>query len=85
MHILPSNTFTLLYLHNRFGIYFSSLRNLPYMILRRFLGTQTIWYLHSHTVCDNVLFITAPFVIICFGCSPDLIIRQGAFLLNTTA
>ncbi len=46
-----------LYWHNRCNIVRSSLRNLPYIILRRRFGTQTIWYLHSHTVCDRLLFI----------------------------
>ena len=78
IHILPSITSTLLYLHKRLRIVLNSLRSFPYMILRRFFGTQTIWYLHY--VCDKVLFISAPFVRFGYGCSPVLSYKKELFL-----
>ncbi len=50
-----------LYTHNRRNIIPTSSLNLPYTTLRRFLGTQTMWYLHSHTVCDKLFFIITSF------------------------
>jgi hypothetical protein len=55
------------------------------MILRRFFGTQTMWYLHSQTVCDKLLFIYSSFRLDQSRVQPRPILRQGAFLLNTTA
>jgi len=50
-----------------------------------FFGTNTMWYLPSHTACDRPFFILASFVFIRFRCSPNPFIRNGAFLLNTIA
>jgi hypothetical protein len=61
MHPFPSINSTPLYLHNRCRIVPISFFNLPYIILRRFFGTHTIWYLHSHTVCDKLFFILSSF------------------------
>jgi len=43
--------------------------------------SQTMWYLHSHTVCDKLFFICCSFLMD----QPRPILRNGAFLLNTTA
>ena len=85
IHMVPSTTSTLLYWHNRFRISLNSWRSFPYIILRRFFGTQTMWYLHSQTVCDKLLFISRSFRFDYARVQPRLILRQGAFLLNTTA
>ena len=85
IHMVPSTTSTALYWHNRFNMVLSSWRSLPYIILRRFLGTQTMWYLQSHTVCDKLLFILRSFRLDQSRVQPRAILRQGAFLLNTTA
>ena len=61
MHRFPSMISTPLYLHSLWSIVRSSFRSFPYMILRLRFGTQTIWYLHSHTVCDKLLFILRSF------------------------
>ena len=85
MHIVPSMTSTPLYLQSRLRIVLNSWRSFPYMILRRFFGTQTMWYLHSQTVCDKLLFISSSFRSDKQRVQPRPILRQGAFLLNTTA
>ena len=85
MHMVPSTTSTPLYWHKRLRIVFNSSRSFPYIILRRFFGTQTMWYLHSQTVCDKLLFISCSFRFDQARVQPRLILRQGAFLLNTTA
>lgn len=85
MHMIPSTTSTPLYWHNRFRIVLNSWRSLPYIILRRFLGTQTMWYLQPQTVCDKLLFILRSFRLDQSRVQRRPILRQGAFLLNTTA
>jgi len=71
MRMLPSISSTPLHMQSRLRIVLNSWRSFPNMILRRFFGTQAVWYLHSHTVCDKLL-STAPFVRINRGCSPAL-------------
>ena len=87
MHMLPSITSTPLYLQSRLRIVLNSLRSFPNIILRRFFGTQTqtMWYLHSQTVCDKLLLIYSSFRSDLSRVQPRPILRQGAFLLNTTA
>ena len=85
MHMVPSTTSTPLYWHKRLRIVLNSWRSFPYIILRRFFGTQIMWYLHSQTVCDKLLFISCSFRFDQVRVQPRLILRQGAFLLNTTA
>src|SRR5512137_590353 len=60
-HNVPSTTSTPLYSHNRRRMVPNSLRSFPYTILRRFFGTQTIWYLHSQTVCERFCFTSCSF------------------------
>ena len=42
------------------AITLNSWRSFPYMILRRFFWYQTMWYLHSQTVCDRLFFYIKP-------------------------
>ena len=83
--MVPSSTSTPLYWHKRFRIVLISWRSFPNIIFRRFLGTQTMWYLHSQTVCDKLLFISRSFRFDQARVQPRPILRNGAFLLNTTA
>ena len=85
MHMVPSTTSTPLYWHNRFRIVLNSWRSFPYITLRRFFGTQTIWYLHSQTVCDKLLFFSCSFRSDQARVQSHPILREGAFFLNTTA
>lgn len=79
MHNVPSIISIPLNLHNRCKIALISLRNLPNTILRRFLGTHTIWYLHSQTVCDKLLFILSSFRTVSHGCSPVIAYDKELF------
>ena len=75
-------TSTPLYSHNFLNIRPMSLLSLPYMILRLFFGTQTMWYLHSQTVCDKLLFIYRSFRSNQARVQPRPILRQGAFFVK---
>ena len=48
---------TPLYSHNRRNSGPTSCRSRPSLTFLRSFGTNTTWYLHSHTVCDNLFFI----------------------------
>ena len=37
----------------------------PYIIWRRYLGANTIWYLHSQVVCDKVFLSILPPLLCC--------------------
>jgi hypothetical protein len=52
---------TALYSHSRLKIIPSSLPRLPYTILQRFFGNQTMCYLQFHTVCDKLYLIFCSF------------------------
>ena len=58
---VPSMTSIPLYSQSSLKILPMSRFNLPYTTLLLFLGTHTIWYLHSHTVCANFFSSFAPF------------------------
>ena len=67
---LPSITSTPLYSHSHRRIAPISFRSFPNIILRRFFGTQTTWYLHSQTVCDKLFFTFSSFPIFIAGLAP---------------
>jgi hypothetical protein len=85
MRMLPSISSTPLHMQSRLRIVLNSWRSFPNMILRRFFGTQAVWYLHSHTVCDKLFLIHSSFRSDQSRVQPRPILRQGAFLRNTTA
>jgi len=55
---------------SRLKIIPSSLPGLPYAILRQFFGSQKMWRLHFHTLCDKLFLFPSPFVRLSHGYSP---------------
>ena len=51
----PSNISIFFHSHNCFIISRTELPTPPVKILNRYFGHHTIWYLHSHTACANLL------------------------------
>ena len=53
--ILPASISTFFHSHSCFMISRTDLPTSPLRILKRYLGHQTRWYLHSHTACASLL------------------------------
>ena len=53
----------------------------PFNILKRYFGHHTIWYLHSHTACDNLLKVFTEYLLLFFRVT-TLTLKEVFFLVN---
>ena len=68
--------------HNVLSIFPISAFSFPYIACLRYLGANTIWYLHLHFECDKLLmsvFIAEPSYVFICGCQTTFIITQESY------
>jgi hypothetical protein len=66
--------------HNWVMISMTDFCTAPFKILNRYLGHHTIWYLHCHIACANLLKSLIGYLLLSFG-SPTHILRRYSFWL----
>ncbi len=78
---LPSNIYTFFHSHNCLIISRTDLATSPFNILNLYFGHHTIWYLHSHTACANLLKSLIEYLLLIFRVTP-YILRRYSFYAN---
>jgi len=80
--MLPSKISICFHSHNCRMISRTDLPISPFIIRNRYFGHQTIWYLHCHTACANLLNCFIEYLLWIFRVTTTLFLRRYSFFVN---
>ena len=79
---LPSNISTFFHSHSCRMISRSDLPIAPFSIRNRYFGHHTIWYLHRHTACANLLNCFIEYLLWTYRVTTTPFLRRYSFFVN---